>query len=64
MPQQSSTPLLDRLQANRERRNSPRPLYPLQPTTLSPFVRAAREKALRPKAFCGGSYLPDGKHAA
>ena len=68
MPQPSSTPLLDRLDRIRARRDNPTPrivqLYPSEPTRLSPFVKAAREKRLTPKTFCGGSYLPDGRHAA
>lgn len=34
-----------------------------KPTSISPYVRMAREKRLRP-TFCGGSFLPDGTHAA
>jgi len=58
------SPLLSRLEAIRARRDAPRPLYPSKPTSISPFVRMAREKRLAPKTFCGGSFLPDGKHAA
>jgi hypothetical protein len=61
------TPILSRLEAIRRRREQPPrivQLYPSKPTSLSPFVRAVREKRLAPKTFCGGSYLPDGRHAA
>lgn len=56
----TTTPIKDRLERIRERRDTPRPLYPIKPTPMSPFVRAAREKRLAPKAFvidcdCGGA---------
>ena len=59
------TPIQSRLRAIQEKRDAPHPSkFALLPTGMSPFVRAAREGTLRPKTFCGGSYLPDGTHAA
>lgn len=53
----STTPLLSRLEAIRARRDTPRPLYPSKPLTLSPVVRMAREGKLTPAAI---GYNPDG----
>ena len=60
------TPLMDRLRAIQEKRDAPHPSkFALLPTGMSPFVRAAREKRLAPKAFCGGSFFsPTDRHAA
>jgi hypothetical protein len=55
--------LLERIEANRAKRHQPPRivrLYPSKPTTLSPFVRAAREKSLRPKTFVAGAFVPSG----
>lgn len=59
------TPLKSRLDRIRARRDNPTPrivqLYPSEPTRLSPFVRMARRGELRPKAFCGGAFVPRGE---
>lgn len=57
---ETPTPIQSRLERIRERRDTPRPLYPIKPTPMAPFVRMAREKRLAPKAFaadcdCGGA---------
>lgn len=59
----SSTPLLSRLEANRNKRNLPRPLYPAKPVSLSPFVRMARESRLRP-TLINGAFVPRGSDGA
>lgn len=62
----TQTPILSRLEAIRARRDNPTPrivqLYPSEPTRLSPFVKAAREKRLKVTAIgyaadcdCGGA---------
>lgn len=60
----SSTPLIDRLDRIRERRDTPRPLFKSPRSGSSPFVRAAREGTLRPKAFVAGAFIPDGSNGA
>jgi len=51
------SPLRSRLEAIRARRDAPRQLYPSKPTSISPFVRMAREKRLRPTVM---GFLHDG----
>ena len=59
----TSTPIKDRLEAIRARRDNPTPrivqLYPSEPTRLSPFVRMARRGELKP-TLLNGAFVPSG----
>ena len=58
---ETPTPIQSRLRAIQEKRDAPHPSkFAIVPKGMSPFVRAAREKSLRPAVLCGGSFVPSG----
>lgn len=54
------TPILDRLEAIRAKKNQPSRFATLYPVRMSPVVRRARESQLTPTIVCGGTWVPRG----
>ena len=54
---ESPSPLLDRLERIRAKKNQPSRFATLHPVSMAPYVRMAREKRLAPAAI---GYAPDG----